>query len=292
MTRLKAVYIVAIVAFILAGLASWLVYDYLAKRTSESKAAGGQGIVVAATEIPVGSKINATHLKVAGWPKESIPADSFSDPKALLDRINVRPVSPGEPLTESRLMPKDGAPGSGIMSYIIPEGHRAVTVAVNEVAGVAGFLSPHNKVDVVLTTLPPGSTDQNSTISKIVLQNVPILATGQITDQKEGKPVVVPTVTIDLTPEDSEKLVVASSKGSLQMLLRGIKDSVVVESTGATISKVLGTVRSPVIRASVPKKPLSRKTVVAKQTEVRHAPPPSYTTIEIIRGTNRTSKQY
>lgn len=291
MTRLKAVTTVAVIALVLAGVASWLVYDYLAKKGKESEASKGQGIVVATSDIPVGSKLNTTHMKIMNWPAASIPPGSFSDPKAVVDRVSIRPIGPGEPFTESKLMPKDGTPGAGIMTYIIPEGHRAVTVGVNEVAGVAGFLSPHNKVDVVLTTIPPGSTDPNATISKIVLQNVPILATGQITEQKDGKPVVVPTVTIDLTPEDSEKLVVAASKGSLQMLLRGIKDTAVVESRGATISKVLGTVR-PVMKASAPKAAAPRKQVVVRQQEVKYTPPPPVNTIEIIKGTSRTSKQY
>lgn len=292
MNRLKAVTTVAIVALVLAGVASWLVYDYLSKKSEETRASKGQGIVVSAAEIPVGSKLNATHLKIMSWPQASVPPGSFTDTKLLIDRISIRPIGPGEPLTEAKLMPKDGAPGAGIMTYIIPDGHRAVTVSVNEVAGVAGFLSPHNKVDVVLTTIPPGSTDPNSTISKIVLQNVPILATGQITEQKDGKPVVVPTVTIDLTPEDAEKLVVAASKGSLQLLLRGIKDTALVDSRGATISKVLGTVARPVMPASAPRAATPRRPVVARQAEVRHSPPPSVDTVEIIKGTSRTSKQY
>jgi pilus assembly protein CpaB len=291
MTRLKAVTTVAVIALVLAGVASWLVYDYLSKKSEETEAGKGKGIVVATADIPVGSKLNQTHLKMVAWPAASIPPGSFNDTKALIDRISIRPVGPGEPLTEAKLMPKDGAPGAGIMTYIIPDGHRAVTVAVNEVAGVAGFLSPHNKVDVVLTTLPPGSNDPNATISKIVLQNVPILATGQITEQKDGKPVVVPTVTLDMIPDDAEKLVVASSKGSLQMLLRSIKDTAVVESRGATISKVLGSAR-PVMQASAPRAAAPRKAVMMRQQEVRYSPPSPVNTIEIIKGTSRTSKQY
>lgn len=292
MNRLKTVTTVAVIALALAGVASWLVYDYLSQKSEETRAIKGQGIVVAAAEIPVGSKLNASHLKQMAWPAASIPPGSFSDTKMLIDRVSVRPVGPGEPLTESKLMPRDGAPGAGIMTYIVPDGHRAVTVGVNEVAGVAGFLAPHNKVDVVLTTIPPGSTDPASTISKIVLQNVPILATGQITEQKDGKPVVVPTVTLDLTPEDAEKLVVAAAKGSLQMLLRGIRDSAPVESRGATISKVLGSTR-PVVVASAPRTVAPRRPVVVRQQEVRPvAPLAPGNTIEIIKGTTRTSKQY
>ena len=294
MTRLKAIITVVVVALVMAGVASWLVFDYLKKKTDEATASRGQKVVVAAADIPVGSKLNTSHLKMVDWPKTSVVPGSFFDQKYVIDRVNVRPFSPGEPVIESKLMPKDAATGSGIMSYIIPEGHRAVTVAVNEVAGVAGFISPHNKVDLVVTSMPPGNTDTSSTVSKIVLQNIPILATGQITEQKEGKPVVVPTVTLDLTPEDAEKLVVASSKGSLQLLLRGIRDTAPTETKGATISKVLGTVeiaKRPPRVSTAPAKPVEIKPVVKAQAAPAVVSNPG-NTMEIIKGTNRSLKQY
>ena len=246
MTRPKAVIVVAAVALVFAGLASWMVYDYLQKAAEKTKAVQGQGIVVAAVDIPLGGTLNATQVKSAGWPKESMPPGSIMDSKAVAGRIAIRSISAGEPITEAKLMPKEGAQSAGIMSYIVPAGHRAVTVAVNEVAGVAGFLNPRNNVDVVVTIAPTGSAE---TISKIVLQNVPILATGQLTEQKEGKPVVVTTVTLDLTPEDSEKLVLAASRGTLEMLLRNVSDNTPVETRGATISRVLSGVERPVARA-------------------------------------------
>jgi pilus assembly protein CpaB len=294
MTRPKAVTIVVVVALAFAGLASWMVYDYLHKEAERNKASQAQNVVVAAVDIPLGSKLNATQLKTVGWPKESIPPGSFSDPKALVDagRTNLRPISAGEPVTESKLVPKEGTAGVSIMTYLVPEGHRAVTVAVNEVAGIAGFISPHNRVDVVVTTTPTGSTE---TISKIVLQDVPILATGQITDQKEGKPVVVPTVTLDLTPEDSEKLVVAASKGSLQLLLRNVADKKLVEAKGATIYKVLGGVERPTVVKGTAKKPAAKKKTeakVIKPAPVKQAPPPAPYSVEIIKGANKSTRQF
>jgi pilus assembly protein CpaB len=152
---------------------------------------------------------------------------------------------------------------------------------VNEVAGVAGFLNPHNKVDVVVTTTPTGSAE---TISKIVLQNVPILATGQLTEQKEGKPVVVTTVTLDLTPKDSEKLVLAANRGTLEMLLRNIADNTPVETKGATISRVLSGVERPVARGAT-RKARVRK---AKPVQVEQPPPQPAHTLEIINGNKRS----
>jgi pilus assembly protein CpaB len=138
---------------------------------------------------------------------------------------------------------------------------------------------------VVVTTQPPGSQDK---ISKIVLQNVPILAIGQITQQKEGKPVVVPTVTLDLTPDDSEKLVLASSQGQLQMLLRNVADTGTVEAKGATIRKVLGGVESPAPRVS---RPVTVQRVVRHVQAVKPYSPPVYS-VEIIKGKERSTKQF
>jgi len=191
---------------------------------------------------------------------------------------------------------------AGVMSYIIPQGHRAVTVGVNEVAGVAGFVAPNNRVDVVLTTpIPRSTTGEN--ISKIILQNVTVLATGQITEQKDGKPVIVPTVTLDLLPEDSEKLILAASKGSLQLLLRSIIDTSPVEAKGATITKVLSgmdTHAAPTVQTTAVAKPVqakrpkrSRAVAAAPkvQAPVVQAPRASHS-VTFIDGGARTTKEF
>lgn len=294
MTRPGAVVVVSVVAVIFAGLASWGVYNYLKQETQKTKVTEGENIVVAATDIPLGMKLNATHLKMVGWPKGSKPPGSFADINAVLGRVPIRPIVSGDAVTEQKLMPKEGTPGAGVMTYLVPEGHRAVTVGVNEVAGVAGFLNPNNKVDVVLTTSIPGSTSGEN-ISKIVLQNVPVLATGQITtEQKDGKPVVVPTVTLDLTPEDSEKLINAASKGSLQMLLRNVLDAKPVEARGATITKVLGGMeRAPAKTAATRKARSKVAKTVKPAAQVKTAPaPPSPYTVEVIKGFNRSERQF
>ncbi|MCM2359270.1 MAG: Flp pilus assembly protein CpaB, partial [Geobacteraceae bacterium] len=279
MTRPGAVAVVSVVALIFAGLASWGVYNYLQQETKKTKVAETDKTVVAAADLPIGTKLNATQVKMASWPKESRPQGSYADTSLVVDRVVVRQIAAGEAVTEQKLLPKDIKAGAGIMTYIVPEGHRAVTVGVNEVAGVAGFLSPGNRVDVVLSTQIPNSTPPEN-ISKIVLQDVPILATGQIaTEQKDGKPVIVPTVTLDLTPEDAEKLILASTKGSLQLLLRNVIDNKPAETKGATIIKVLGGVErsTPPVsarKAARPSRPAAAKTAPVKQPP---PPPPPYT---------------
>lgn len=294
MTRPQAVIGITVVALVFAGLASWGVYSFLSKESSKAKAAAVQPLVVAAGDIAVGTKLNITQLKTVNMTRETYPEGGFSDPKAVVDRVAIRYMSRGDQITESKLMPKEGTQPSGVMTYIVPKGHRAVTVGVNEVAGVAGFLAPNNRVDVVLTT-PIPNDPKGETVSKIVLQNVTVLATGQITEQKDGKPVVVPTVTLDLVPDDAEKLVHASHKGSLQLLLRNVVDlDPVPETKGTTINKVLGAVgasATPVVaRAAVTAPRVAPKPVVVKV--VAPPPPPKKFAVEIIKGRDRSTKEF
>jgi len=287
MTRPKAVIVVSVFALVFAGIAAWLTYGYLQKEINSVKAVQPERIVVAAVDIPIGTMITEPQLKVTSWPKDSIPPGSAQLAESLVDRVAVRPIT-RDAVTEQKLKPKSGAPGSGFMTYVVPQGHRAVTVAVNEVAGVAGFLTPNDRVDVIVTTAVPGNDKES--VSKIILENVPILATGQVTDQKEGKPIVVPTVTLDLVPADAERLVLSASKGSLQLLLRNITDSAQVNSKGATIAKVLsGMERVPVASPPPATRARSQKPVLM----VKAAPPPPATyTLVIMRGTEKSTRQY
>jgi pilus assembly protein CpaB len=299
MTRPKAVIVVSIFALFFAGIAAWLTYGYLQKEMSSVKAGQPQKIAVAASDIPIGTTITAAQVKVASWPKDSIPPGSAQSADAVVTRVAIRTIARGDAITEQKLKPKSGSAGSGFMTYVVPQGHRAVTVAVNEVAGVAGFLTPNDRVDVIVTTPLPNNDKEN--ISKIILENVPILATGQVTDQKEGKPVVVPTVTLDLQPVDAEKLVLSATKGSLQLLLRNIADSSHTDTKGATMGRVLYGTELPVPVRVVASRPVSHKPVhVVKSAPkpvalVKAAapppPPPSYT-LEIVRGTDKSSRQY
>lgn len=291
MTRPNAVTIVSVFAFLIAGCASLLVYNYL--KTQAGTQSQGIAIVAAATDIPIGTKLDAGHVKLATWPKEALAAGYFKDAAAIPGRVAVRQISAGDIITESKLMPSNGATTGGIMTYIVPQGHRAVTVAVNEVAGVAGFITPNSRVDVVLTTPQPGAADkEENNISKIILQNVPVLASGQGTEQKDGKPVVVPTVTLDLTPEDAEKLIVGvgARKGSLQLLLRNVIDVAAVDTKGATIPTALNWSRqAPVAKV------VHRKAVVGKKAppQVTPAPPvQAKLSVEVLKGGVKTTREF
>lgn len=287
MTRPSTVTIVSVFAFVIAGCASLLVYNYLKKQTSTKSQ--GVAIVAAATDIPIGTKLDAGHVKLATWPKEALAAGYITDAKLMPGRIAVRPMSAGDVITEAKLMPQNGATTGGIMTYIVPQGHRAVTVAVNEVAGVAGFITPNSRVDIVLTTPRPGAADKEDNISKIILQNVPVLASGQVTEQKEGKPVIVPTVTLDLLPEDSEKLIVGAKKGALQLLLRNVIDTAAVDTKGATISKALNGAEATIIkivsRKSAPTRTVAHATPVAAPIQAKFS-------MEVIKGGTKSTRDF
>src|SRR4030066_1280573 len=185
MNRTRTIIVIG-VAVLLALLASLGVYRCLWEKGRAAEEARLQtvGIVVAVVDIPIGSTINANQIEITAWPKDLDPKDSFADPKSVVGRGVRRDFLRGEPIVASKLVPT--GKGGGLLSFIVPEGHRAFTIRVNEVVGVGGVLVPHTKVDVILTTSPPGGTER---ISKIVLENMPVLAAGQIVEQKENKPI-------------------------------------------------------------------------------------------------------
>lgn len=276
--------IITAVALVFAGVASGLLYWYITAELAKYriKTEELQPVVVASSPIRIGTSIKDDQLKIVNMPKESVLPGYFTEKGSVVGRIAVRDIDPGEMILEEKLFPKQISTGIGIMSYIVPQGHRAVTVAVNDVSGVAGFLNPKNRVDVVLTTVLPGS---NEHFSKIILQNVPVLATGKIIEKKEGEAKEYPTVTLDLTPDDAEKLVLAASRGTLQMLLRNITDAEVVETKGADILRVLsGIPRMAEKRERIKKMVKVPSTPAIRSKEIHK--------VEIIRGSTRVTERF
>jgi pilus assembly protein CpaB len=280
----KAVIIVGILAVAIAAVAAYSLYNYLKMQEKKvSEAVASEKIVVTTAEIPVGDTINGNQLKTVDWPKANVPQGAFPSIDQVAGRIVLQTLEAGDPVTESRLVPKEGP--SNVLTYKIPEGHRAMTVAVDQVAGVAGFINPGNLVDVVLTTTPPGA---KLTLSKIVLQKVPILAIGQIIDQKEGKPTVVPTVTMDVTPDDAEKLAIASSQGRLQLVLRRVGDKEEVKTVGATITKVI----SGASVAERPRKVRKAPAVEVKKEKEPEKPVEKFISVDVLRSGQKTTQQF
>jgi pilus assembly protein CpaB len=279
----KQVFIIGAIAVLIAAIASYLLYDYLKGQEVKMKeAVATENVVVASQDLPVGTVINDTQVKTVGWPKASMPQGSFAATGQVVGRTVLDKVSTGEPVTAAKLVPAGGQ--TGILTYKIPEGHRAMTVAVDQVSGVAGFITPGNKVDVVLSVSPPGG---GQPLSKIVLQDVPVLAIGQIISQekKDEKPQVVPTVTMDVTPDDAEKLAVASTQGRLQLVLRRAGDTDVAKTAGATVMKVLAGSGAPerVEHRAGPKRRIARRAKPKKEVAVK-TEKDEFINVTVIRG--------
>ena len=181
-------------------------------------------VVVAKVEIPVGTRIVAEQLGMVRFPRTVLPDGTFAtvDDK-ILGRIAVVRISLREPVTENRLAPVGSAGG---LSSVIPEGYRAMTVKVDDVVGVSSFIMPRTLVDVVVTIIPPDNSKQREKVSRIVLQNIKVLASGQIIDKPKNEKEVdrVKAVTLQVTPEQAEKLALALSEGKLQLVMRSSVD--------------------------------------------------------------------
>lgn len=281
----KAVIIIGILAIAIAAVASISLYNYLKGQTAKVQQAVATGrVVVAAADIPMGTTIKSSQVKTADWPKTAMPPGQvFSSPDQVVGRVTKEKFFAGDPITGTKLVPPGGQ--TGILTYKIPEGHRAMTVAVNQVAGVAGFISPGNRVDVVLTT-----TAEKHPISKIVLQDVPVLATGQIVSQQEGgKPKVVPTVTMDVTPDNAEKLAIASTQGKLQLILRRAGDADIARTTGATVAKVIGGVSHSRVRTRTVVRYVHRR---AERRRERVEKTPEIINVEILKGNKKQTETF
>lgn len=195
-------------------------------------------VVVAAIDIELGSKINPQMLTVTDWPSGSVPPGAFTDIKELQDRVVKVGVLRGEALLERKLAP---AGTQGGLSAVIAEGKRAMTVRVNDVVGVAGFALPGNYVDVMVNAQQDKAKgEENRQISKTVLEHVLVLAVAQESSRDDTKPKVVSAVTLELSPEDSEKLDLARSVGTLSLVLRNQVDKQTVGTSGITKSQLFG----------------------------------------------------
>ena len=239
------------------------------------------GVVVAAEDIPFGSTIRPDQVSLSAWPKDRYPKDVLTDVKAASGRIARREFVRGEPIVESKLLTNTG--NVGMLSLKIPQGMRAFTVRVNEVVGVGGFIIPDSRVDVVLTTESPDR--QTGRISKIILEDIRILAAGQMIDQKSGDPVKVNTVTLAVTPEDAEKLALASADGDIHLVLRNFADSDKVKTVGISMDRLLWPERS------APAPSPARKVVKRAAPAAPPAQPKTYT-VEVIKGNTRSEQTF
>jgi pilus assembly protein CpaB len=205
-------------------------------------------VVVATADINLGQRITPDVLKAVDWPAGSVPPGSFSDIQKLDGRVLKETTLNGEPILEAKLSPVGTLGG---LSAVINEGKRAITVRVNDVIGVAGFALPGNYVDIIVNTQKDANAARDQNISKIVLEKILVLAVAQEVGRDETKPKVVDAVTLEVTPDQAEKIDLARSIGTLSLVLRNQIDPQATQTGGATRATLLN-VAAPVAPASAP----------------------------------------
>jgi pilus assembly protein CpaB len=231
--RIKFIIPIAIVASAFATFGLYKVLLQQNKR-SDTQRVAYRKVVVANRDLPMGKKIEASDLKTGDWPENIVPAGSFSKTKELFGRVVNTESKTGEAVIESKLAPKGSEGG---FSSIIPAGMRALTVSVNNSSGVGGFILPNTRVDVLVTVSSPVQKGESTT--KIILEDIKVLAVDQTFERKEDDPVIVQTVTLLVTPEDAEKLVLASTEGKLQLSLRNTSDRSVRATSGVRLKELV-----------------------------------------------------
>jgi pilus assembly protein CpaB len=273
MTRVR-VFIVFVLAIAAGGVFAYGTYNYVQKIPAKTVAMPTKPVVVAASDLDIGTEIQKDDVRVVEWPQGAVPANVISDPQEVIGRGIIMPMIQNEPFLPLKLSSKDGGGG---LPPAIPPGLRAVSVKVNEVIGVAGYVLPGTRVDVV-TTLSP-TQQPNDTISKVILTNVQVLAAGTKIerDTERGKPIAVTVVTLLVDPTESEKLTLAANEGKIQLALRNPLDKATPVTKGIKPAVLLGA------SASTPR-PV---TVSAVAKQAPPPPPPSDPTVEIIRGDKR-----
>jgi pilus assembly protein CpaB len=253
--------------------------------------AASNKVVVAAIDIELGSRLNAQMLKSVDWPSGSVPSGAVSDAQLLQDRVIKTSILRGEPILESKLAPVGSKGG---LSAVIPEGKRAMTVRVNDVIGVAGFALPGNYVDIVVNTQLDGEGRGDKQISKIVLEHILVLAVAQEADRDETKPRVVNAVTLEVTPEQAEKLDLARSVGTLSLVLRNQVDGNGVNTAGIMKRQLLaGDVLMPAEPAQVAA-PAKRLKTSHRRTPLALVEKPAVhkDTVEVIKGLQKAIVEF
>jgi pilus assembly protein CpaB len=214
-------------AVLLALLLSVFVYREFKRISSVSAEGPMQTIVVAAKSLDLGTRLDASMLRTIPWPADESMAGTFTKIQDCVGRALITPVAENEPILARKLASMESGAG---LPATIPAGMRALSVAVNDVIGVAGFVTPGTKVDVLVTgTIVGANGSAGTTITRTILEDVGVLAAGQkIQQDRDGKPETVPVITLLVTPEQAAILAMASAQGKIQLALRNTVDTKVV----------------------------------------------------------------
>ncbi|HEY5648222.1 MAG TPA: Flp pilus assembly protein CpaB [Nitrospiria bacterium] len=238
--RSRGPYIALAAAIALGLLTTFLAYRWMqsqayAKPAPQTEKIAVAPVVVSALELPPGSILQKESLKTVNWPKTSIPDTAIGNPDYLVGRVIVAPMLTGEPFTENKLAAK-GVEGG--LTAIIAPGKRAMSVRVDEVIGVAGFVAPGTFVDVMVVL--EGKTKGVDATIKTLLQNIKVLASGQKVVQEKDKPSLVNVMTLEVSVEEAQKLALGATRGKLQLALRTQTDDKEVKTPHIHTHQLLG----------------------------------------------------
>jgi len=266
-----------VIALVVAFLLSSFVYKQFQK-ASFTKPTTSQPLVVAAVPLPLGTRLDSSNTRIIQWPADQSVAGMFTRVEDVANRAIITPLAANEPVLEAKLSPKESGAG---MPSTIPEGMRALSVAVNDVIGVAGFVIPGTMVDVLVTGRVIG-TNSGDNVTRTILENVRVMASGQkIEPDREGKPQTVAVITLLVTPDEATKLTMASTEGKIQLALRNTIDTK-KNDPKAVMQTALFSPEGAMVKPT--------HTTSGKKSAAP-APPPPYV-IEVITGNKRENKSF
>lgn len=277
--------IIMLALSVLLGIAAVL----LAARWMGQQAASDKTtVLVASRDLELGQAITATMLQSVPWPTGAVPTGAFDDPKKLEGRVVRSSIFKGEPVLAPKLAPEGTKAG---LDSVIKAGHRAITVKVNEVVGVAGFLAPGSFVDLLVNI----RDDRDNPMSRVVLERIMVLAIAQEAQRPdESKPRVVNAVTLEVTPEQAEKIDLARNIGTLSLILRNQVDTQDAATDGVrrqnlfakeAITPVVASAPAPVKVAAPVRRAKPRPKPVAPAEE-------SSARVEVIRGIQKSTAEF
>lgn len=268
---------ILLIAFVIASACTFLVYRILGHMLVASKPVATTRVVAAATDIKLGTVLTAADLTTTQIAGET-PKGAILKPEQAIGRGAISNIYQGEPILESRLAPVGSGGG---LAATIPDGMRACAIKVDDVVGVAGFVTPGMRVDVLASGNPPGEGQQQGTESKTILQNIEVLSAGtDIQKDAEGKPQQVQVVNLLVTPEQAQTLTLASSQLKIQLVLRNPLDT--------KVAPVATTAMGRMFSDQGPAPPQQRRVVVRAAPK----PKPSEYSIQVINGSNTTTEKF
>lgn len=286
---------VLLFALVISGIASVVLYKLIGSKLAASAKASTTQVVVASHNLDLGTLIKDGDVKTVEWSGPQ-PKGALLNPADVIGRGVVSAIYDTEPILESRLAPRGAGAG---LAATIPPGMRAVAIRVNDIVGVAGFVLPGMKVDILIAGTPPGGTANLGTLSKTLLQNIEVLSAGQnIQKDAEGKPVSVPVVNLLVTPEQAEILSLASNETRIQLILRNPMDKETTKTPGTAIANLFSGQSGNLPKPSAPHTPRPKSApavaqaapITVQASEQRRIIIPL--SVEVITGTSRAETKF